>query len=138
MGALHVLDPVALADCRAKVPQTLGDGGRFQIRTRHRVAARQQNLGDAVHAAAAYPDQMNPLKVAQRDTHRRTTPSITSTMASTACGRPSERARASISSILRGWSRREKISVVNRSGVSSSWGSSRAAPALCITCALRA
>ncbi len=40
-------------------------------------------------------------------------------MSSTARGLASARARSSISAIFRGWSRREKISVVRRSGVSS-------------------
>jgi hypothetical protein len=94
--AVDVVGCVAFLNRGAQIPQALGNGSRLQIGTRNRVTARKQDFGNAAHAAAPDADQMDPLKIAQRYAHRRT-PSITSTMSSTARGRASVLARDSIS-----------------------------------------
>src|SRR6185437_16045397 len=94
----------------AKIAQAFGDGRRFQIGAGNGVAGGKQNLGNSAHSAAADAHQMNALKISECHVHGRATPSSRSTISSAARGRASARARSSISAILRGWSRREKIS----------------------------
>src|SRR5580658_8852746 len=137
MRAVHVFRMMSCENTGAKLAKPLGDLRLLQIRAGNRVAARKQHFRDAGHAAAANADQMNALKIAKRNVHARTSPSSRSTISSTARGRAKHRARSSISVILRGWSRRVKISFVKRSGVSSVCGSRRAAPAFCMASALR-
>src|SRR5580658_5715431 len=140
--AVHVFRLMAFSNRGAEIPQPLRDGRNLQVGAGNGVARGKQNFGDAAHAAAANSDEMDALEIAECDVHCQpsfgvATFSSRSTISSTARGRASARARFSISASLRGWSRREKISVVSRSGVSSSWGSSRAAPAFCMASALR-
>src|SRR5580704_13295318 len=140
MRAMNVFRLMAFANHSAETFQSLRHGGGFQIRARNGVAGRKQDFGDAAHAASADAHQMDTLKIPERDVHCRVTPASPSsrpTISSTACGCASVRARFSISVILRGWSRREKISFVSRSGVNSPCGISRAAPADCMASALR-
>src|SRR4029077_19820350 len=130
--AVNVLRLMSFVNFCAHVPQPLRNRCGLHIRAGNSVAGREQNLGNAAHAAPADADEMDALEIAECDGHGRAVPwrasepfgfasdSSRSTIFSTARGFASERARCSMSAILRGWSRREKISLVNRSGLSSS------------------
>src|SRR5260370_4737354 len=92
------------------------------------MAECQQHFGDADHDNSADTDEMNSLKIAKR-THHAIAPgrfpctfaasSMRLTMSRAAWGRASPRAAVASFTISWGWSRREKISPVSFSGVSS-------------------
>src|SRR5208282_567811 len=144
---------VAFKDRCAKILQPLGDRGELGVRTGNRIAQREQNFGNAAHADAADADHVNALKIAKRYHHvcsgsfrlacpdprgaRRAASSIKSTISRAADGWAWRRADIAKFSISRGRSRREKISRVKRSAVSSCSGITRPAPAPAISCALR-
>ena len=65
---------LALKGLRAQVLQPLGDGRRFGVRARNRVAQRQQDFGDTAHADPADANQMNALEIAERNHHETQTP----------------------------------------------------------------
>src|SRR5208283_2001031 len=144
--ACDVFRLVAFKDRCAKILQPLGDRGELGVRTGNRIAQREQNFGDAAHADAADADHVNALKIAKRYHHARSgsfrlagraASSIKSTISRAAPGWAWRRADIAKFSISRGWSRREKISRVKRSAVSSCSGITRPAPAPAISCALR-
>src|ERR1700733_12781196 len=121
MSTSNIFGAVAFENCGSQFSQTLSHGRGFQIGTRNRVIAGEQNFGNAAHAAAADADQMNALEIAEGHAHARTIPfngfsswdSSKSTMSSTARGRANPCARSSISAIFPGWSIRAKISAVS-------------------------
>ncbi len=60
---------VAFVDRGAEILQALGDVRGFGVRAGNGIAQRQQDFGDAAHADAADTDQVNALKIAERDHH---------------------------------------------------------------------
>ena len=58
----YILRIVAFVDCRAKLGESIGHRTAAQIGTGDLDTEAQQNLGDAAHADAAYPDEVRVLR----------------------------------------------------------------------------
>src|SRR2546422_568737 len=130
----------------AEILETFGDRGRLGVRAGDSIAQRQEHFGDTAHTEAADANQVDALKIAERNHHALApcrfpstfaASSMRFTMSRAALGRASPRAAVDSFSISWGWSRREKISAVSRSAVSSTSEIRRPAPARDISCALR-
>src|SRR5580704_18815750 len=102
MRAMHIRGLMPFVNLCAEFFQPRSYRRRLQIRSRRRVAARQQHLRDPAHSAPANSDEMDALEIAERYHHGRDTSSSRSTISSTARGFANARARSSISEIFRG------------------------------------
>src|SRR5690348_8345434 len=69
LSAAHVFGAMPFIKRRAKLAKMFGHGCGSQIRARYGVAAREQDFGNAAHAAAADAHQVNPLKISKRHIH---------------------------------------------------------------------
>src|SRR2546429_6489798 len=137
---------VTLIEGRAEILEALGDRGRLGVRAGHGIAESQEHFSDTAHTDAANTDQVNPLKIAERAHHALAlcrfpctcaASSMRFTMSRAAKGRASPRAAVDSFSISWGWLRREKISPVRLSAVSSASEIRRPEPARVLYCDMR-
>src|SRR5215831_17917157 len=69
MRAVRVGGFVAFVNRRAQILQAFGGRRRLGVRAGNGIAEREQHFGDAAHSDAADADEMDALKIPERDHH---------------------------------------------------------------------
>src|SRR6202171_4485539 len=69
MRAFDVGAVVSFIDGSAQILQPFGDVRWLDVRAGHGITEREEHFGDTAHADAANTDQVDPLKIAERDHH---------------------------------------------------------------------